>query len=119
NGCPQLVAKRIIDNAKTSPVASRDLTLGFELRASGLDALLKRDGNTGVGNAVGEIDGAVNRVHDPAVARPRIAGDAPFTEKVNVGKGRAQGSLDQFLGPNVQFEFDVILRGGSGAFAPV
>ena len=61
-------------------------------------------------NAVGEIDGPVNRIYDPALLGFHVTQHASFAENRDVRVSRPQRLFDQFLTAHVQFELDVVLR---------
>src|ERR1051325_7378628 len=95
---PEFVLKRIVDDAEN----------GFVVRPR---ASLKSNRNRRVWNFVGEVHGAVDRVHDPALVGVRRAGHAFFAEHGDLRKRVVQCPLDQFLAALVQFEFDVVRSG--------
>ena len=67
-------------------------------------------------DAAGEIDRAVNRVHDPAISGVRFAPDSFFAENSNIREGRMEGPFDEFLGAHIELELDVVAGDEVGAF---
>ena len=63
-------------------------------------------------NAVRKIDGAINRVHDPAVVSIGVSSSAFFAQECNGRKCCVQPAFDDFLATDVEFEFDVELSDG-------
>ena len=60
-------------------------------------------------DAVGEVDGAVNWIHDPAVFGFVSPATPSSPSTASSRKSRVEGFFNQFLGADVEFEFDVVL----------
>ena len=72
--------------------------------------LLEGDRDAGVGDAVGEVDGAIDRVHHPPGGEGWIARGAFFTKHGGLRKIRQEDALDGLLAADIQFEFDIVGR---------
>jgi hypothetical protein len=66
--------------------------------------------------AISEVHGAVNRIHNPSAIGVRVALNALFSDQRRFRERREQGALDQFLGPNIHFQFDIVLGYQADAF---
>lgn len=81
-----------------------DTDLGGAVLATG-------DGDAEMGDAVAEVDGAVDGVDDPFGADASGAVATFFPEDVVVGMGGEEPGLDEGLDFDVDLEFDVVSEG--------
>ena len=96
---PQFVRERIVNHAKNRFVI-------FPL------APLQCNRNACVRHPEKIIHRAVNGIHDPPVSGVRVAGTAFLAEQGNLRKCREKNFCDQFLAAHVEFQLDVVCRGG-------
>lgn len=116
-GNPHFVHEGIVDDSQQGFVVGEGAVLRsfWRLVALGLEGY----GDAGVRDSVGKVDGAVDGIDYPAALAFDLSALAFFSEYGDVWMVGFEAALDSFLAEDVQFEFDVVLADGVGAFGGV
>jgi hypothetical protein len=62
-----------------------------------------------VGDPIGKVDGAVDRINDPTIFLVRVAEDAFLTQNGDLWEVFAQGPFNHLLAAHIQLQLDVVL----------